>query len=381
MSRRVVISAICLAVLAFGAGIGFVAITSNRQLPSLTQLAFVVQAIDRRVEQLEADMDERLRDLEKELLEARQAAERLPPSADARVDPGAESSGEPEDASETPPAAQDLMGRLLSRLDELELRVRGLEEDPIQRAYDFLESQNFELRRQGIFSLERIAPFDPQAKEAIRQMLRDQDPRVRLAALDTLADINDKESASLVSSLLADANVEVRRETINTLARLGATDAGAEIASLLKDTDARIREQAADVLGRLRSQDGTELLIQALYDSSEQVKGEAIASLGEVGAKKAIPLLRELYEKSPGPHRNRLIWALKSLGDNAPFEAEVRRITQVALTDPSESSRREAIRTLSWFAPDRGRAVFEQARQDPSEQVRREAERALRERR
>ena len=68
-------------------------------------------------------------------------------------------------------------------------------------------------------------------------MLQDPDSGVRQVALDTLADIEDKESAPWVASLLSDESSRVRREAINTLARLGAQDAAPQIASLLGDAD------------------------------------------------------------------------------------------------------------------------------------------------
>jgi HEAT repeat protein len=84
-----------------------------------------------------------------------------------------------------------------------------------------------------------------------------------------------------------------------------------------------------------------------------------------------------MYNQDPGRHRFRLVWALKNLGDNQPFQQEISRMSKAALEGADEGARREAIRTLSWFARDQARDVFQQALQDPSERVRREAQRAL----
>ncbi len=271
---------------------------------------------------------------------------------------------------------------VLAKIDSLDRRIRSLEADPIQRGYNYIGSQSPELRRQGILALERIAKDDPEAMAAIRQMLLDPDAGVRRTTLDTLADLENKDSIPEILPLLFDSDVNVRREAITTLSRLEASEAGPQIGRLLEDPDARVREQAADALGKLKFGGGTDILFQALKDPSERVRGEAIASLGEIGARNAVPHLREMYEKNPGEHRYRLVRALRNLGDLQPFQQEIGRLSNTALSDENESARSRAIRTLGWFARDEAQDVLKKiAQEDASNRVRREAERLLRNRR
>jgi len=373
MSRNSLVPAFCIALSLVTACLaGFALLHKGPSRNSSAEVSFYLQTLEDRLDHLEEQMEARMREMEKELAVLSTLSRSAPaPRSDAGLD--RTESREADGGEDLAPG----LGRIVSRLDDLEMRVRGLEEDPIERAFSFLDSQSFELRRQGIFALERVAQQDPQARAAIRQMLQDPDPRVRSAALDTLADIGDKESIAGVSQLLSDADANIRRETIDALARLQGREAGADIAQLLRDADPAVRERAADALGQLRFPGGTDLLVQALGDPNERVRGEAIATLGETGAKEALPVLREMYAKDSGQHRIRLITAMRALGDEGPYRREVSRLSQTALTAPGESDRANAVRTLSWFARDRSQDVFKQALADPSENVRREAQRAL----
>jgi HEAT repeat protein len=301
--------------------------------------------------------------------------------------------------------------RLGSRLDDLTYRIQGLEEDPINRGYAYINSESPQLRLEGITALKRVAQFDGAAREAIRNMLYDTNPRVRMEAVDALGDIGDRESAPLMTQMLSDPDPNVRREAIDSFAdwghkesspliarllndpdasvrreavialgTLGSSEAGFSISQLLSDSSSSVREQAADVLGRIKARDGAAALIQALNDSNQRVRGEAIASLGEIGATEAIPYLRDLYQRDTGRDRIRLVTALRSLGDEQPFRQEVQRLSDEALSSNDARARVRAIETLSWFARDQAREIFTRALQDENERVRQQAERALRRR-
>lgn len=378
MSRQAIIVAISIAAALFCAVLAVILRDGRSKVTPGAEVFYSLQALNERLDGVEDRVDSRLGQIERELLSREPASRGISTiGEESSHGPGG---SEPEAEASRRESSEDdgPLENVLARLDELEQRVRGLEEDPIARAYSFLQSENGELRHQGIHALERIAAHDPEARAAIRQMLQDSDARVRLAALGALANIGDKESIPLMAQLLGDLDNNVRRETVETLGRMGAQQAGGDIAQLLKDADPGVRERAADVLGRLRFPGGAETLVQALGDSSEEVRGEAIAALGEIGAKSAAPVLRELYAKDPGRHRVRLINALRALGDSGPFRQEVGRLSQTALGSNNESERTNAIRMLGWFAREEAREVFKQALSDPSERVRREADRALR---
>jgi hypothetical protein len=73
----------------------------------------------------------------------------------------------------------------------------------------------------------------------------------------------------------------------------------------------------------------------------------------------------------------RLVIALKALGDEAPLQKEVQRLSQMVEKSADAGARRQAIRELAMLARDSSQQVFSQALLDPNPMVRREAERAL----
>jgi HEAT repeat protein len=234
-----------------------------------------------------------------------------------------------------------------SGVSSLQLRVKGLEEDPIRRGYSFMESENAEMRREGINSLARVARFDPSARAAIRKLLGDPSARVREQAAQVLRNLKDKDSAPEMKTLLADADARTRRRAVQALGAIEARDAVPEIGrNLMTDADDRVRETAADVLGILKSREAEGFLIEALKDRNEVVRGEAIASLGEIGAVSAAPQLRALYEGEPGAHRIRLALALKGLGDDAPLQKEIGRLSEIVKSDAEPAVRQRAQREL-----------------------------------
>ncbi len=264
-------------------------------------------------------------------------------------------------------------------LSTLEQRVKGLEEDPVRRGFSYLSSENAELRREGINMLARVARFDPEARAAVRGLLHDPSARVREQAAQVLRDLADKESVPEMKALLADQDPRTRRRAIQALGAIDARDAAREIGrSLVSDADDQVREAAAIALRKAKSPESEQFLVEALKDRNAAVRGEAIAALGELGATAAAPQLRALYEQDSGGNRVQLVLALKNLGDGAPMEQELGRLSNLALSDADERVRRQAIRELAVLARDASRNIFNQAMADPSPAVRREAEQALR---
>lgn len=248
----------------------------------------------------------------------------------------------------TAPLDLDRWDALESSLSALQLRVKGLEEDPMRRGEAFLESENAEMRREGINTLRRVAKYDPKIRAAIRELLHDPSNRVREQAAQILKNLKDKESAPEMKALLADPDARTRRRAVEALGVMDARDATAEIGrNLLSDADDGVRVAAADALGKLKAQEANEVLTEALKDRNETVRGEAIASLGEIGATAAVPQLRAIYYQDPGNHRVRLVLALKSLGDDAPLQKEVGRLSEILKSETDQRIRQQAQRELA----------------------------------
>jgi HEAT repeat protein len=277
---------------------------------------------------------------------------------------------------------------LESELRSIETQIRALSEDPVSRGFEYVASPNGELRRRGIEMLRRLGRSDPQALAAIRNLLDDPDTRVREEALEALAEAGDRESIPSILGLLGDAEAGVRNRAIESLSELledaDASDpqvqaAAVAIAERLSDPESNVRRQAADALGDFPGQTTVSALIRSLDDAHEEVREHAIDSLAGLEASSAVPRLREMYDRGAGGLGVDLAVALRRLGDPAPFDVEVARLSQIAISSADERERRGAVRTLGRFEARELRGVLERALQDPSQGVRREAEEALEE--
>lgn len=281
-----------------------------------------------------------------------------------------DSSAEADDESRGSSSADSPLLGIHARLDDLDLRVRGLEVDPVERGFRFLESDNGRLRLEGIRLLARVARDDPEALAAIRDMLEDPDHKVRIASIDALGDAGDQDAIPGIAQLLSDAEAGVRREAIFGLLRLGGRNQGHTIVAMLADPDKSVRAKAVYALGRMKYAQAAEPLLQCLRDADDYVRGEAIAALGQIREPGTLPALRDLYDNNPGRQRYRLVLSLKALGDSGPFEKEYARLSEILETDPSPDARLEAVRGLSWFARSRAQKLFRSALNDPDRRVR-----------
>ena len=267
---------------------------------------------------------------------------------------------------------------LAIRISGLQTRIEALESDPIQRGFRYLDSDSAKLRAEGVKALEELARSDPQALAAIQDMMNDPSEDVRWWSIDSLADIDSKESIPLLMNMLDDSSAKVRREVINSLGRLGASDAGPQLAGFLDSEDPETRAYAADAIGKVKFAGASEALVASLDDKNGRVRSEAIWSLAEIGAKNAAPALRKIYNEDPGDNRYTLVRSLKMLGDNEPFNAEFKRLSAQAIESEDQNKRTEAIRSLTYFAKAEAKSVFQQLTKDPNKRVRDYASWALR---
>lgn len=267
---------------------------------------------------------------------------------------------------------------LLARIEGLEARVRKLEGDPLGNSFRLMKSPNPALRRRGIRSLKSIARHDAEALNAIRDALNDHDIKVRMAAAETLSDLEDRESVPGLCTLLSDPDPAMRCHAMDALVELGAKEAGSHIAAMLLDADEEVRADAANALGMLKAPEGVDPLIVALRDTDVDVRGEAINALGRMQATEALPELLALVRSGHETPSFQLLKVIQKLGNSGPYNDAVHRLSQEALTHADEKVRCRAIRTLGRHAPRDAREVFRQALQDASGPVRKEAKKFIR---
>ena len=280
---------------------------------------------------------------------------------------------------------------LRERVRDLESRALENEGDPIARGYAYLESNDANVRREGVRLLRRFGRRDTEILSTLRALLDDEDPGVRVETLEGLKDAEDHESVPTITERLVDDDARVREKATEVLAELlGERDVrerspgvpGA-VSHLLDDESAAVREAAADALGGLAATEAVPRLIEALDDPVSDVRDKVVESLVELGARAATLAIRAQYEKVIGEEnpssdeRLRLAAALKELGQRDAFDAEVERLAARLSSEPDPQIRRDVLRTLAWLGSERNTEIFEPALNDPDAGVRETARAAL----
>jgi HEAT repeat protein len=206
--------------------------------------------------------------------------------------------------------------------------------------------------RLGNTAAERLgnaAPDDStRAGEALRTLLDDPSPEVRIAALDALGRLGDGRAFEAVLACLDDPHAvvrevaliaasslgreraleavhaalggphpELRFQAVAALAELDPDAARAPLTERLGDDDARVRAHAAEALATLGDDPATRRALAArLQDPSPEVRSEAAAALAVFGDVRAIPALRGALQDP-----SRAVSAAESLGALGAQEA------------------------------------------------------------
>jgi ATP/ADP translocase/HEAT repeat protein/CRP-like cAMP-binding protein len=138
---------------------------------------------------------------------------------------------------------------------------------------------------------ERSGPWEPM----VERMLKDQDPRVRAAAVRVLAVLKGEEASSVLRRFLLDDEPRVVMTAAAELADSGrpADEVAAEaaFARIVDDTRAGAagaRRDAAAALARVRNPRVRSLLIPLIHDPDVRVAAEAIASARTLGPSDAL---------------------------------------------------------------------------------------------
>ncbi|MHC1698512.1 MAG: HEAT repeat domain-containing protein [Geobacteraceae bacterium] len=165
----------------------------------------------------------------------------------------------------------------------------------------------------------------------ISALLADFDQDVRIAALETLALLADRDAMSVgkivaalsvadepekrrdavflcgvlhdrerLSLLMKDADDLVRRAAVQGLARLGGDDAVHHLTMALTDENAGVRIAAASSLGETGTQDAVEPLVLVMADQDPWVRCAALRSLGKIGGDIALVAIEGALDEAGG---------------------------------------------------------------------------------
>ena len=203
-----------------------------------------------------------------------------------------------------------------------------------------LSSEDMGERIRGLNELRNIDKTV--AYEMIKPLIKDENVRVRYAAisqLDSLGDVNRQESLEIIKDrLYNDPEADVRAAAADTIGGLKMVEAFADLKDVYYSTsDWLIQFSIVAALGELGHADGFDILKDAIASENALLQTTAIGALGELGNPDAIDLLLPFASNDDWQVRHRLAQALGTLGGE-----KVQSTLQVLAKDESDIVAQEA---------------------------------------
>lgn len=226
-------------------------------------------------------------------------------------------------------------------------QIAGREDVPLLE--DGLLDTSILVRALAVEGLGRAAaqarkPERTEALGFLKRALEDPAPTVRIAALNALGDVGDRQDAALLETITGLSESEegaIQVFALAALVKLGRGEALADLLSTATLPDSQARMAAVGVLGRLKRVASLPLLSRSIYDPDAEVRAFAAGALGELGDPgAAAPLMHALEDESPRVRGT----AAASLGRLGLVSA--RPLLKQAAHDPVELVRGGAIEGL-----------------------------------
>jgi HEAT repeat protein len=164
---------------------------------------------------------------------------------------------------------------------------------------------------------------EPRARELLLKAVKDTDPSVRFRAADALLDFEPTaEMLDAYAELLKDEEPTVRLSAVEALGRIREPRSVELLAARLRDEDESdsARESIVNALGELNATNAVPALLELLKDSSDPVLPIAAAVVGDLGDKRAVELLIALLRDRRTSDREGIVRALGKLGDARAVE-------------------------------------------------------------
>jgi len=143
----------------------------------------------------------------------------------------------------------------------------------------------------GDFSVTNINTSWSEARRIIQAALADNDPVVRVHAIEVIASTRQLRMMPQVRQLLQDKFVPVRFAAALAVGDLEYSPAKKLVSQLLEDNDTNVILAAAYALGKLGSFEYLEVLRKAAANQDQKVRANAALLLGKSGDKSSLKLL------------------------------------------------------------------------------------------
>src|SRR5205085_5701731 len=204
------------------------------------------------------------------------------------------------------------------------------------------------VRLEAVAALGALKASD--ALPAIEDLLTDDWPTLRAAALRAAAAVDPEAFVLLLSGLEPDRHWTVRAALADVLATLRADTAADQLRAMLDDSDKRVVPSAIEALTRLRVPGLEDILLTDSRSTDFAIRAAAARAIGEVKPANGAEALREAYKAgladSTYDARAAALSALANYG-----AAEAVDTLKAALADKDWAVRRQAAALLARLDP------------------------------
>ena len=180
-------------------------------------------------------------------------------------------------------------------------------------------------------------------REAVPDLLeavRSKDTNLMYESLIAIQKIRDESAATQISFLLRDLNPKVQIAAIETVGLLRNKEALADLVDALNRTrDARVRRAALTSIAMLPSDSSRQLYVRYLQDKDDKMRAAAAEGYGRLRNPEDRPLLEKAWQdEGKTPVRLALAFALVTLGETqlsefSPFQYLINTLNQASYRD------------------------------------------------
>ena len=146
----------------------------------------------------------------------------------------------------------------------------------------------------------------PQATQIIQEALADDNPLIKVNAIEVVATTKQIRLMPKVQRLLKDKFVPVRFAAALAVGDLQYSLAKSEVAPLLQDENENVKIAAAYAMSKLGSPDSFQLLRKAIASNDQTVRANAALLLGKSGDKSVLKFLYWTLQREDSDDRVRL---------------------------------------------------------------------------
>lgn len=172
------------------------------------------------------------------------------------------------------------------------------------------------------------AKFHDQVLAAVRPLLEEGSPGLRITAAEVLCGIARKTDLDEVNRLIGDEDPEVRVAAVRSLGRVGGDEAVEKLQVALTDESPKVRGEAARALGNRETPEAKKALKIALRDGDPWVVRESLVALGQSGtaSPEVVDSILSFVNHSNGAVALEAVRALNRLG----WRGDINRLVEAS---------------------------------------------------